>query len=259
VLVLSVLVSLEVSGSIATAKITLRAGHTAAFALHHARRWSRRRCGVRPRSPSGWPTRSVTGAPGRGCTRSTRTVEGCGAPLRPGAAAPGGSPAPAAPALGRRPSPAVDDGGKDDRRQQGRRARTVPRRWKAGAAATTARTRSRSCCEATSRADSAKARPRRPAWTSPQQSSQSSRCASKRRARASRVTAKVGAGLPFQAQDRGDDSGLVRHADNHAQLGRPVTSFVSPVSARYVHAAVGGRHAARAASASARVRVTGPR
>jgi alpha,alpha-trehalase len=37
VLVLSVLVSLEVSGPIATAKITLRAGHTAAFALHHAR------------------------------------------------------------------------------------------------------------------------------------------------------------------------------------------------------------------------------
>jgi hypothetical protein len=38
------------------------------------------------------------------------------------------------------------------------------------------------------------------------------------------------------AYGRGDDSGLVRHADNHAQPDRPVTGFVSPPHARRFHA-----------------------
>jgi len=45
-----------------------------------------------------------------------------------------------------------------------------------------------------------------------------------------------------QAHDRGDDSGLVRHAHNQASPDRPVTNFVSPAPARRAHPTADGCH-----------------
>jgi hypothetical protein len=45
-----------------------------------------RRCGTRPRSPSGWTTRSVAGVPGRAAPGLRGALEGPRPPLRPGAA-----------------------------------------------------------------------------------------------------------------------------------------------------------------------------
>jgi GH15 family glucan-1,4-alpha-glucosidase len=76
VLALSSPVPLEVDGSTATTWLTLRAGATIAFALHHAKRWEP--------SPRVWSREEIAarlddtirpGGPGRGCTSPTR---GCG-------------------------------------------------------------------------------------------------------------------------------------------------------------------------------------
>jgi alpha,alpha-trehalase len=80
VLALSTPVPLQVDGSTATATISLRAGQTAAFALHHARRWEPAplvwdQAEIVERlddAIAGWTMRSLAGVPGPGSTRPTR-------------------------------------------------------------------------------------------------------------------------------------------------------------------------------------------
>ena len=75
-LILSSSASFAVDGATATARIRLATGQAAVFALGHGLAGAPPRPrGPRRRSPTGWPTRSRAGGPGR---RFTRTMRGRG-------------------------------------------------------------------------------------------------------------------------------------------------------------------------------------